>query len=410
MQPPSFDTAASIEIAERWSAHNYHPLPVVVASAEGSWVDDVDGNRYLDMLSAYSALNFGHRHPRLVQAAKDQLDRLTLTSRAFHSDQVGVFCKELAELCGKETVLTMNTGVEAVETAVKLARRWAYQVKGVPTNKAKVIVCADNFHGRTTTVVSFSTDPSSRDGFGPFTPGFEVIPYGDADALQQAIDDYTAAILVEPVQGEAGVIIPPKGYLADVRRICSQNNVLFIADEIQSGLGRTGKTFACDHENVQPDVYVLGKALGGGIMPLSAIVANWEIMSVFTPGSHGSTFGGNPLACAIGREVVAMLTTNEIQERVTYLGQSVTDQLTDARLAPIKQLRQIGLWVGIELHPEQKGARETALELMHRGVLCKDTHEVTVRLAPPLTIEEPDLNWALEQVIVVLGGSLFARR
>jgi len=309
---PKLGSAALIELVERHSAHNYHPLPVVVALAEGAWVTDVEGKRYLDMLSAYSALNFGHRHPDLIRAAKEQLDRVTLTSRAFHHDLFGPFCEQLAELCGTDMVLAMNSGAEAVETALKTARRWGYDVKGVPEGRAKIVVCDGNFHGRTITIVGFSSDPSATGGFGPFTPGFVSIPYGDAGALATALEDPdVVAFLVEPIQGEAGVVIPPAGYLREVRRLCTERNVLFIADEIQTGLGRTGTTFACDHEDVRPDVYLLGKALGGGILPVSAVVSRADVLGVFRPGEHGSTFGGNPIACAVGLEVLRLLRTGE---------------------------------------------------------------------------------------------------
>ena len=309
---PKLGSAALIELVERHSAHNYHPLPVVVALAEGAWVTDVEGKRYLDMLSAYSALNFGHRHPDLIRAAKEQLDRVTLTSRAFHHDLFGPFCEQLAELCGTDMVLAMNSGAEAVETALKTARRWGYDVKGVPEGRAKIVVCDGNFHGRTITIVGFSSDPSATGGFGPFTPGFVSIPYGDAGALATALEDPdVVAFLVEPIQGEAGVVIPPVGYLREVRRLCTERNVLFIADEIQTGLGRTGTTFACDHEDVRPDVYLLGKALGGGILPVSAVVSRADVLGVFRPGEHGSTFGGNPIACAVGLEVLRLLRTGE---------------------------------------------------------------------------------------------------
>ncbi|MBO0831561.1 MAG: ornithine--oxo-acid transaminase, partial [Actinobacteria bacterium] len=306
--------------AEAHSAHNYHPLPVVIAEADGAWVTDVDGTRYLDMLAAYSAINFGHRHPRLVAAAQRQLERVTLVSRAFDHDQFGPFCAELAELAGMDMVLPMNTGAEAVETAIKTARKWGYEVKGVPDGKAVIVVFEGNFHGRTTTIVSFSTDPDARDGFGPYTPGFRVVPYGDLPALAAALDENVVAVLAEPIQGEAGVLVPPAGFLAGVRELCTAHGILFIADEIQSGLGRTGTTFACEHEDVVPDMYILGKALGGGIVPISAVVSSAEILGVFKPGQHGSTFGGNPLACAVAREVIAMLNTGEYQERSAKLG------------------------------------------------------------------------------------------
>jgi ornithine--oxo-acid transaminase len=398
-------TAEQIDLVERSSAHNYHPLPVVVAEAEGVWVTDVEGKRYLDMLSAYSALNFGHRHPALVQAAKRQLDRLTLTSRAFHNDRFGPWAAQLAELAGMEMVLPMNTGAEGVETAIKTARKWGYERKGVPEGRAKVVVCEHNFHGRTTTIVGFSSDQESREGFGPFTPGFVVVPYGDADALADALDEDTVGFLVEPIQGEAGVIVPPEGYLRRARALCTERNVLLIADEIQSGLGRTGTTFACEHEGVVPDMYVLGKALGGGIMPLSAVVASREILGVFTPGTHGSTFGGNPLACAIGLEVLAILRTGELQERSAKLGEHMLRTLREADLSAVRETRGRGLWAGIQLTPGAMPARTRCEELMQHGVLAKDTHEATIRLAPPLVISEQDLDWALERVKQVLAGA-----
>ena len=394
-----------LDLVGRVSARTYHPLPVVIAEAEGVWVTDVEGNRYLDMLSAYSALNFGHRHPALVAAAKEQLDRLTLTSRAFHNDQMGPFLGELAELCGKEMALPMNTGAEGVETAIKTARKWGYEVKGVAPDRAKVIVCDGNFHGRTITIVSFSTDEDSRRGFGPFTPGFEVIPYGDDDSLEAAIDDDTVAFLVEPIQGEAGVIIPPDGFLRRAREICSERNVLLIADEIQSGLGRTGTTFACEHEDVHPDMYVLGKALGGGIVPVSAVVADRDVLGVFAPGQHGSTFGGNPVASAIGRKVVEMLRTGEVQERSAKLGEYLVQEIRGAELGTVAEVRGKGLWIGIDL-AEGAGTPRAACEtLVFEGILAKDTHEMTIRLAPPLVIEREEIDWALERIIPVLESS-----
>ena len=394
-----------LDLVGRVSARNYHPLPVVIAEAEGVWVTDVEGNRYLDMLSAYSALNFGHRHPALVAAAKDQLDRLTLTSRAFHNDQMGPFLGELAELCGKEMALPMNTGAEGVETAIKTARKWGYEVKSVAPDRAKVIVCDGNFHGRTITIVSFSTDEDSRRGFGPFTPGFEVIPYGDDDSLAAAIDDDTVAFLVEPIQGEAGVIIPPDGFLRRAREICSERNVLLIADEIQSGLGRTGATFACEHEDVHPDMYVLGKALGGGIVPVSAVVADRDVLGVFAPGQHGSTFGGNPVASAIGRKVVEILRTGELQERSAKLGEYLVQEIRGAELGTVAEVRGKGLWIGIDL-AEGAGTPRAACEtLVLEGILAKDTHETTIRLAPPLVIEREEIDWALERIIPVLESA-----
>jgi ornithine--oxo-acid transaminase len=395
-------TEELLALTERYAAHNYHPLPVVIAKAEGAWVTDVEGKRYLDMLSAYSALNFGHRHPRLIEAAKRQLDRVTLTSRAFHNELFGPFCEGLAGLCGKDMVLTMNTGAEAVETAVKAARRWGYDVKGVSADRAKIIVADGNFHGRTVTIVSFSTDPSAQGGFGPFTPGFEVVPYGDTDALRDAIDDDTVAFLVEPIQGEAGVIVPPEGYLHAAREICTERGILLMADEIQSGLGRTGTTFACEHEDVVPDVYILGKALGGGIVALSAVVADQDVLGVFKPGEHGSTFGGNPLACAVGLAVLELLRSGEYQRRSRDLGAWLLQALRRANVDTVDEVRGRGLWIGIDLAANAESARAQCERLMDRGVLAKDTHEKTIRLAPPLVIERADLERALEQVLDVL--------
>jgi ornithine--oxo-acid transaminase len=392
-----------LELAERYAARNYNPLPVVIARGEGSWVTDVEGNRYLDMLSAYSALNFGHRHPRLVKAARRQLDALTLTSRAFHNDTFPVFCRDLAELAGKDMVLTMNTGAEAVETAIKTARRWGYDVKGVAPDRAKIVVADGNFHGRTVTIVSFSDDPSARDRFGPFTPGFVSVPYGDLGPLRDAIDDDTVAFLVEPIQGEAGVVVPPDGYLRGARELCSERGVLLMADEIQSGLARTGQTFACMYEDVVPDVYVLGKALGGGIMPLSAVVADREVLGVFRPGEHGSTFGGNPLACAIGIEVIDLLRTGEFQRNSADLGAWLLEEVRSARIPSVTEVRGRGLWIGIDLAPGAGTARAACERLMARGILAKDTHERTIRLAPPLVIERGELEWALERLIDALG-------
>ena len=393
-------TEELLHLAERYAARNYHPLPVVIAEAEGAWVTDVEGTRYLDMLSAYSALNFGHRHPRLIAAAQRQLGRLTLTSRAFQSDTFPVFCRDLAELAEKDMVLTMNTGAEAVETAIKTVRRWGYDVKGVEPGRAKIVTADGNFHGRTITIVGFSTDPSARKGFGPFTPGFVSVPYGDIGALREAIDDDdVVAFLVEPIQGEAGVILPPEGYLRAARELCTERGVLLVADEIQSGLGRTGATFACQHEDVIPDVYIVGKALGGGIMPLSAVVANSDVLGVFKPGEHGSTFGGNPLACAIGIEVVDMLRTGEFQRRSAELGAWFIGALRDAAVPSVAEIRGRGLWVGVDIEPGAGVAREVCERLMRRRILAKDTHHVTIRLAPPLIIEETDLHWALEQIV-----------
>jgi ornithine--oxo-acid transaminase len=395
--------AQHIDLVDRYAAHNYHPLPVVIAKAEGVWVHDADGNKYMDMLAAYSAVNFGHCHPELVEAAKAQLDQVTLTSRAFQNDQLGPLCHELAELCGMEMVLPMNTGAEGVETAIKTARRWGYQKKGVPADQAKIICCKENFHGRTTTIISFSTDPDCRVGFGPFTPGFETVTYGDIDALRNAIDDNTVAFLVEPIQGEAGIIIPPDGYLKQVRDLCREKNILFIADEIQSGLGRTGTTFACDHEGVKPDMYILGKALGGGIVPVSAVVSTRDILGVFTPGSHGSTFGGNPLACAVARKVVQILAAGTYQNNALELGKYLADQLHAIKTDKVKEYRCRGLWVGIEFKPEAGVARKYCEALMQDGLLCKDTHAQTMRLAPPLCITREEMDWALERLRKVLA-------
>jgi len=394
---------AHLDLVEAYGAHNYAPLPVVIARADGVWVEDADGKRYMDFLAAYSALNFGHSPTELIAVAKEQLDRVTLTSRAFQNDQLGPFCKELARFCGMEAVLPMNTGAEGVETAVKTARRWGYQVKGVPEGQAKIIVCDQNFHGRTTTIISFSTDPVAREGYGPYTPGFEVIPYGDIEALENAIDDRTVAFLMEPIQGEAGVIVPPDGFLKQVRQVCTERNVLFIADEIQSGLGRTGYNFACDYEGVKPDIYILGKALGGGIMPVSAVVSSRDILGVFTPGSHGSTFGGNPLACAIARKVIEILRRGEIQQHARELGNYLSERLHSFNWSKVTMIRGRGLWAGLELDREKAGrAKPFCVKLMQEGLLCKDTHEYSIRLAPPLVINKEELDWALERLDNVL--------
>lgn len=398
-------TGERIAAAEAHSAHNYHPLPVVVATAEGAWMTDVEGRRYLDMLAGYSALNFGHANPRLIAAAKAQLDRVTLTSRAFHHDRFADFCTRLAELCGMEMVLPMNTGAEAVETAVKTARKWGYRVKGVPDGRARIVVAAGNFHGRTTTIVSFSTDPEARADFGPYTPGFVTVPYGDLAALEAAVDDETVAVLLEPIQGEAGVLVPPPGYLAGVRRVTAERGALFIADEIQSGLGRTGRTFACEHEDVVPDMYVLGKALGGGVVPVSAVVSSRDVLGVYRPGEHGSTFGGNPLACAVGLEVLAMLRTGEYQERAAELGDHLHRELALLTgSGKVTEVRGRGLWAGVDIDPAVGTGREISERLMALGVLAKDTHGSTIRLAPPLTISKDDLDWGLTQLRTVLSA------
>ncbi|MFQ6142591.1 ornithine--oxo-acid transaminase [Streptomyces seoulensis] len=383
-------------------AHNYHPLPVVVAHAEGAWVEDVEGRRYLDMLAGYSALNFGHRHPALIEAAHRQLDRLTLTSRAFHNDQLAGFAERLARLTGQDMVLPMNTGAEAVESGIKVARKWAYDVKGVPADRATIVVAADNFHGRTTTIVSFSTDETARSGFGPFTPGFRIVPYNDLAALEAAVDETTAAVLIEPVQGEAGVIVPDDGYLAGVRELTRRAGCLFVADEIQSGLGRTGRTLAVEHEDVVPDLVLLGKALGGGIVPVSAVVGRREVLGVLRPGEHGSTFGGNPLAAAVGTAVVELLETGEFQRRAAELGGVLREGLTDLVGRGVVGFRSRGLWAGVDVDPALGTGREISERLMREGILAKDTHGSTIRLAPPLTITEAELRSAL----AVLAGAL----
>ncbi len=400
----SLDTASFITLDEEWGAHNYHPLPVVIAEAEGAWVTDVEGNRYLDFLSGYSALNFGHRHPVLVDAVKEQLDRLTLTSRAFHNDQFGAFCRELAELTQTETVLTMNTGAEAVESAIKVARKWAYEVKGVEFNGAEIIVAAGNFHGRTTTIVSFSDDPVAHDNYGPFTPGFVTVPYGDLDAVAAAITPNTAAILLEPIQGEAGVVVPPAGFFAGVRRLCDEHNVLMIADEIQSGLARTGKLFALDHDDVRADLYTLGKALGGGIIPVSAVVGRADVLGVLKPGQHGSTFGGYPVACAVGRAVVGLLETGEFQSRSLELGRYLHGRLDELVGRGVAEVRGRGLWAGVDIDPQAKTGREVSMALRDRGVLCKETHERTLRIAPPLVITKDEIDHAVDALAEALDA------
>jgi ornithine--oxo-acid transaminase len=382
--------------AQLHGARNYHPLPVMISRAEGAWVTDTAGRRFLDMLAAYSAINFGHRHPRLVAAAMRQLDRVTLVSRAFEHDQFGPFCAELSALAGLEMVLPMNTGAEAVETAIKAARKWGYEVKGVPANDAVIVAFEGNFHGRTTTIISFSTDEDARGSYGPFTPGFLVVPYGDLEALAEVMDERVVAVLVEPIQGEAGVLVPPPGFLAGVRELCSARGALMIADEIQSGLGRTGTTFACEHEEVVPDMYVLGKALGGGIVPVSAVVSSSEVLGVFKPGQHGSTFGGNPLACAVAREVIAMLSTGEFQERSAKLGAHLHDRLSGLPREAVREVRGRGLWAGVEF--AAMPGREACERLAALGVLAKDTHGTSIRLAPPLMIAESDLDWAIDRV------------
>ncbi len=386
-------------------AHNYHPLPVVVARAEGAWVEDVEGRRYLDMLAGYSALNFGHRHPALIDAAHRQLDRLTLTSRAFHNDRLAEFAERLSALTGTDMVLPMNTGAEAVESGIKVARKWAYDVKGVPADRATIVVAADNFHGRTTTIVSFSTDETARSGFGPFTPGFKIVPYNDLAALEAAVDGTTAAVLIEPIQGEAGVNIPDDGYLAGVRELTRRAGCLFVADEIQSGLGRTGHTLAVEHESVVPDVVLLGKALGGGIVPVSAVVGSREVLGVLHPGEHGSTFGGNPLAAAVGTAVVELLETGEFQRRATELGEVLGEGLDALVGKGVVRFRARGLWAGVDVDPALGTGREVSERLMREGVLVKDTHGSTIRLAPPLTVTAEELRGALGTLEKVLTAS-----
>lgn len=386
---------------EKLGAKNYHPLPVVITKAEGVWVEDPEGNRYLDMLSSYSALNQGHRHPAIIQALKAQADQVTLTSRAFHNDKLGVFYEKLARVTGKTMFLPMNTGAEAVETALKAVRRWGYQHKKVPPDQAEIIVCEGNFHGRTLTITSFSSSEQSRQGFGPFTPGFKMIPYGDAEALQQAITANTVAFLVEPIQGEAGIVIPPPGYLQAVRKICDKQRVLLIADEIQTGFGRTGAMFACQWENVVPDVYLLGKALGGGVMPISAVAADEEVLGVFEPGSHGSTFGGNPLACAVAIAAMEVLETERLVENSLSLGRYFAGRLRELRSPVICEVRGKGLFIGLELTEE---ARPFCEKLKALGLLCKETHSRIIRFAPPLTITKEELDWAYQRIVRVFDA------
>ncbi|MBN9158842.1 ornithine--oxo-acid transaminase [Microbacterium sp.] len=383
-------------------ARNYAPLEVTIARAEGAWVTDVEGKRYLDLLAAYSAVNFGHRHPALVAALEEQLGRVALTSRAFRNDRLEPFAEALARLCGKDLVLPMNTGAEAVETGIKVARAWGYRVKGVRQGAARIVVANGNFHGRTTTIVGFSDDDSARDGFGPFTPGFDAVPYGDAEAIAAAITDDTVAVLIEPIQGEGGVIIPPDGYLRRIREICDERDVLFIADEIQSGLGRVGETFACDREGVVPDLYLLGKALGGGILPVSAVVGNEDVLGVIRPGEHGSTFGGNPLAAAVGLRAVEMLESGEFQERAKALGAHLREGLEALIGHGVTAVRVAGLWAGVDIDPSRGTGREIAEKLLDRGVLVKDTHGQTIRIAPPIVVRATELDWALEQLRFVL--------
>lgn len=398
------DSAALRQLEAERGAHNYHPLPVVVSTAEGAWVTDVEGRKYLDFLSAYSALNFGHRHPRLVAATIEQLGKVTLTSRAVHSDQLGPFCEELGDLVGMDRVLPMNTGAEGVETAIKVTRAWGYREKGVPEDQAVILVAHQNFHGRTTTIISFSDDPVARDDFGPFTPGFHAVTYGDVDSLRAALNDpNVVGFLVEPIQGEAGVIVPPPGYLSEAAAACREANVLFIADEVQSGLGRTGATLTCDWDGVTPDVLVLGKALGGGILPVSAVVARDDVLGVLEPGQHGSTFGGNPLALAVGREVIAMLATGEYQQRSRELGTHMLARLHNEAPASVEQVRGRGLWAGVQVGVDYAPVRPRCLRALEAGLIVKETHETTLRLAPPLMISEADLDHGIDVVLEVLS-------
>lgn len=393
------DSNSIIRQTEQFGANNYHPLPIVIVKGKGVWVEDPEGNRYMDMLSAYSALNPGHCHPKIIQALKEQADRVTLTSRAFHHDKLGLFYEKLARLTGKDRILPMNTGAEAVETAIKAARRWAYRVKGVPENQAEIIVCEGNFHGRTITVTSLSSNPEYKEGFGPFTPGFRIIPYGDIKALEKAITPATAAFLVEPIQGEAGVVVPPPGFLKDAAAICQSHQVLLVADEIQTGFGRTGKTFACDWEGVVPDIYIMGKALGGGVFPVSAIAGNQAVLGVFDPGSHGSTFGGNPLGCAVAIASLDVMEEEKLVDRSREMGDYMREQLGQISNPQIKEIRGKGLLIGVEMDVP---ARSYCERLKEEGLLCKETHVNTIRFAPPLIITREEMDWALERIQRVL--------
>ncbi len=393
-------TKEILNVTDKFCAPNYLPLPIVIDKAEGVWVEDPEGNKYIDMLSSYSALNQGHRHPKIIQAVKDQLDKVTLTSRAFQNSLLGPFCQRLAELTGKEKVLIMNTGSEAVETAIKCARRWAYDVKKVPADQAEIIVCEGNFHGRTTTVISFSSTDDYKKGFGPLTPGFKIVPYGDVEAFRKAITPNTAAFLVEPIQGEAGVVVPPEGYLKETAEICRENNVLFLADEIQTGFGRTGKLFACDWEDVKPDMYIMGKALGGGVIPVSAVTADGDLLNLFNPGSHGSTFGGNPLGAACGMAAIDVIVEEGLVGKSLELGQYLQSEFKKINNPEIVDIRGKGLFIGIEF---DRPVRSYCEELKEVGVLCKETHENVIRFAPPLVISKEDLDWAIEKVKQVLS-------
>ena len=401
---PTLSAQELIALEEKYGAHNYHPLDVVITRASGVWVWDVEGNKYLDFLAAYSAVNQGHCHPKIVAALKEQADRVTLTSRAFRNDQLGPLCQQLCELTGFARFLPMNSGAEAVETAIKAARKWAYTVKGVPRDSAEIIAFEGNFHGRTTTIVSFSTEEQYREGFGPFTPGFRIVPYGDLDAVAAAINQHTAAVLVEPIQGEGGIIVPPAGFLAGLRELTAKHRVLLMVDEIQSGLGRTGKLFAYEHEGVRPDVVIIGKALGGGCVPISGILADDEVMGVFRPGDHGSTFGGNPLACAVARVALQVLVEEGMVENSARLGSYFLEKLRQIPSRHVKEVRGKGLWIGVELLPEVGGARGFCEALQKQGLLCKETHVNTIRFAPPLVITKEEVDWALERIAKVLAA------
>jgi ornithine--oxo-acid transaminase len=392
-----------IDLEERYGAHNYRPLDVVLQRGEGVWVYDVEGKRYLDCLSSYSALNQGHCHPRIMETLVAQAGNLTLTSRAFRNDQLGPFCQEICQLTGYEMVLPMNTGAEAVETAIKAARKWGYQVKGIPAGRAEIITCAGNFHGRTLTIISFSTEPQYKDGFEPYTPGFVTIPYGDANALRAAITPNTAAFLFEPIQGEGGVVVPPPGYLRAVRDICAEHNVLMLADEIQTGLGRTGRLFACDHEGVKPDVMILGKALSGGAYPVSVVLASREVLGVFKPGDHGSTYGGNPLGCAVARTALKVLVEEGMIENAARMGDYFQERLVEINSPHIKEVRGKGLLIGVELHPQAGGARRFCEALQACGVLAKETHTHVIRFAPPLIITRAQVDWMIDCIQDVLA-------
>ena len=393
----------AMEQVETFSSHNYHPLPVVISSGSGAWLTDIDGNRYLDFLSAYSAVNFGHSNPELIAVAMEQLGKLAITSRAVYSDTYGPFVEALAKLCGKQMVLPANTGVEAVESALKLARKWGYEVKGVPENLANIIVMEGNFHGRTISVISFSNDPDATDSYGPFTPGFVPVPYGDLDAIEAAMDENTVAILVEPVQGEAGIIVPPEGFLTGIRGLCDQHRVLMIADEIQSGLGRTGTTFYCEQAGVVPDLYLLGKALGGGVVPVSAVVGDAEVMDTLRPGQHGSTFGGNPLASAVALAVVKLLETGQMQARSAELGAYLHQRLAELVGQGVTEVRGVGLWAGVDIDPVLGTGRAICERMLAKGIICKDTHGQTIRLAPPLVITREELALAVDALTEVLA-------